>query len=247
MSIRYLIVLEKQLEKMGRKIKTFDQIVDDAFKLVFAEKERRIVYTTGVGGLEAHVESFLKEGMSVQDALSFVDIGDYEGSPIFMMMNKPKQMNNKALFIDLDGTIIKTKSGETFPKNIDDWEFIDGVLSRIRLYRDNGYHICIVTNQAGIELGYITKEQFETKIDSICKEIEQYIGHSVNYSYCGYGTSYYRKPNPGFAYQFALELELDLRKSVMVGDMESDAKFAKNAMIGTYMDIKDFLEYKTIV
>ena len=31
--------------------------------------------------------------------------------------------NKKILFADLDGTLIKTKSGETFPKGIWDMEF----------------------------------------------------------------------------------------------------------------------------
>ena len=31
-------------------------------------------------------------------------------------------MNVKILFSDLDGTIIETKSGATFPKDADDWK-----------------------------------------------------------------------------------------------------------------------------
>lgn len=148
---------------------------------------------------------------------------------------------NKALFLDLDGTIIKTKSGQTFPNNLDDWDIIEGILPRIRAYKEAGYYICIVTNQGGIEQGYITKEQFETKLERISKEIEQYIGIGVNSMWCGNMKSYFRKPNPGMAYQLALELELNLRESVMVGDMDSDEKFAKLAHIGVYQDVKDFI------
>lgn len=148
---------------------------------------------------------------------------------------------NKALFLDLDGTLIKTKSGNTFPKDIDDWEFKDYMLPLIKKFRDEGYNICIVSNQGGIELGYITQEQFERKMKKIEEELEQYIGGGVNHHYCGNTRSYFRKPLPGMAYQLAIALELSLRESIMVGDMESDAKFAKNAYIGTYYDVDDFI------
>lgn len=154
-----------------------------------------------------------------------------------------KPMKEKALFLDLDGTLIRTRSGNIHPENIDDWEFMSRkVLIAIKKYREAGFHICIVANDGGIELGHYTKEQIETKLDCISKELEQYIGQTVNYAFCGNMESYMRKPNPGMAYRFALELELSLRDSVMVGNTETDAKFAKNAYIGTYLDVEDFMK-----
>lgn len=149
---------------------------------------------------------------------------------------------NRALFLDLDGTLIETKSGETFPKDINDWKFKEGILPTVKKYRDRGFNVCIVTNQAGIERGYITKEQLEQKLDTIERELEQYLGGGVNHAYCGNTRSYFRKPYPGMAYQLAIALELSLRDSVMVGDMDSDAKFAKNAYIGTYYDVNHFID-----
>lgn len=152
-------------------------------------------------------------------------------------------MKEKALFLDLDGTLIRTKSGSKYPENIDDWEFMSRkVLIAIKKYKEEGFHICIVANDGGIELGHYSKEQITTKLDCISKELEQYIGQTVNYAFCGNMESYMRKPNPGMAYRFALELELNLRNSVMVGNSETDAKFAKNAFIGTYLDVEDFMK-----
>lgn len=149
---------------------------------------------------------------------------------------------NKALFLDLDGTIITTKSGDTFAKNIDDWKFLPNVLNRIKFYADEGYIICIVTNQGGIELGYITKEDFEAKFSAIIAEIEQFIRTDVNALYCMYMDGYYRKPNPGMAYQLAQELSLNLKNSIMVGDSDSDKEFADNAGIGNFMFATDFTQ-----
>lgn len=115
---------------------------------------------------------------------------------------------SKALFLDLDGTIIETKSGETFPKDINDWKFKKGILNKIKEYVEDNYRIIIVTNQDGIDEGYITPTEISYKLSSITKQIEfyclnfydlikmkevkYYISPSLNCSN--------RKPSPNFAF-----------------------------------------------
>src|SRR5688500_5670400 len=135
---------------------------------------------------------------------------------------------NKALFLDLDGTLICVKSGSEFPKDLNDWMFIPKVVSKVAQYHNDGYIICIVTNQGGIELGHVTSVDMENKLRIISEELESEIGIGVNTIYCPYMESYHRKPNPGMAYTLALELSIDLRESIMVGDAESDKLFAYN-------------------
>lgn len=144
----------------------------------------------------------------------------------------------------MDGTIIKTKSGEQFSKTVDDWQFISGVLPSIKRFSDRGYLICIVSNQGGIELGYTTNEFISTKFNSVQKEIEQYIKTDVNVVYCQSMEHYDRKPNPGMAYFLARELSIDLKQSVMVGDSESDKDFAINAGIAGFLKVEQFVEHE---
>lgn len=82
---------------------------------------------------------------------------------------------SKVLFIDLDGTIIETKSGMEFPKDRNDWKFKVGILDKLGKYYLDGYKIHIVTNQAGIDKGYILPVDFSYKIDSIVKQISAYL------------------------------------------------------------------------
>ena len=81
---------------------------------------------------------------------------------------------NKALFLDLDNTIIQTKSGETFPVDAKDWKFKRGSLQKIEDYYSDGYKICNITHQAGINEGYVKPSDFKNKILEIRqnKEIE---------------------------------------------------------------------------
>jgi histidinol phosphatase-like enzyme len=67
------------------------------------------------------------------------------------------EIKKTVLFADLDGTIITTVSGETFPTFIGDMKFVDGFLPALKRFKEeNGAtHLLIVTNQAGIEKGYI--------------------------------------------------------------------------------------------
>lgn len=148
----------------------------------------------------------------------------------------------KALFADLDNTVIETESGRKFPIHSDDWKLIPEILPFIKKYTDNGYRLIIVSNQGGIESGYLTDVTFKNKIEAICKLIEKVNKlkkNSISFFYCKEMEGYNRKPNPGMAYEAALEYELDLSQCVMVGDYKTDEGFAKNAQIPLYIDIMD--------
>ena len=56
----------------------------------------------------------------------------------------------KVLFIDLDGTLIKTISGKTFPEDITDFRIQLPVLDKIIEKIPNLIYFFIVTNQGGI-------------------------------------------------------------------------------------------------
>ena len=56
------------------------------------------------------------------------------------------------IFSDLDGTLINTVSGETFPKGIWDMQIRFEVLDKIKEIKPKC--LLIVTNQGGIEKGF---------------------------------------------------------------------------------------------
>jgi len=148
---------------------------------------------------------------------------------------------NKAVFLSLDGTIVKTKSGREFPRDSKDWEFISTVLPKLKYLGDKGYIPCIVCNQGGIGSGKVAESEVSDRLMTIEKELEQWLGINVNTAYAPNLESYYRKPNPGMAYYLAIELHLSLRDSIMIGSTKIDSYFAKNAYIGTYYDVEDFI------
>lgn len=135
----------------------------------------------------------------------------------------------KGLFLDLDDTVITTKSGSKFPKNKDDWGFVPGILARIDAYVEHGYHIMIVSNQGGIEAGHVLLNDFRHKLRQVVNGIIVETGcpfarMGYRFSMSNNPDDYYRKPNPGMGYDLAMAYILDLSQSVMVGDASGRIK-----------------------
>lgn len=102
--------------------------------------------------------------------------------------------HKKVLFADLDGTLIDTILGNTFPKGIWDMQFKFDVLTAIKNY---GFEILIiVSNQGGIEQGFVDEIHFcKGKMNYIRFAIMEYLGIPVEYDYCKFNDkcNYFRK------------------------------------------------------
>lgn len=73
---------------------------------------------------------------------------------------------------DMDNTLIKTVSGNVFPKNIDDWQLNYSMIpSKLKSLYENGFKICIFTNQAGIESGKTSVDEMKRKIFMISQRL----------------------------------------------------------------------------
>lgn len=145
----------------------------------------------------------------------------------------------KALFLDLDHTLIAPRSGNTFPQDVNDWQFMRNVLSLLG-YRAARNHwdktpelFVIVTNQGGVAAGFQTKEEVETRIADVVAAMKNSFGREMEIPvYISYENNASRKPLPGLAIDAAAEHGIDLSASLMVGDMASDHAFAVNAGMG---------------
>ena len=163
----------------------------------------------------------------------------------------------KIIFSDLDGTLIKTKSGETFPKGIWDMEFRFDVLDTIKEMQPLA--VLIATNQGDIESGFVDIKAFEIKMEYIICALREYVGAFSEYTYCSCNDRDYdyRKPNTGMLVSLLHDAQThwfrceDITKEdcLMIGDASgkegqfsnTDKKTADNFGID-YMDVDDFVE-----
>lgn len=89
----------------------------------------------------------------------------------------------KVLFCDLDGTLIETISGATFPEGVWDMKLKFDVFDAIKNLDPE--EIFIVSNQGGIKKGYIKEDVFWTKLHYIQMCLSLYCGGKfVNLEYC---------------------------------------------------------------
>lgn len=174
-------------------------------------------------------------------------------------------MNKKIIFIDLDGTLIDTHSGETFPKGVWDmnikWDAWKALKSFVK--ENNTEFVCIVTNQGGIESGYVNEANWLDKFHYIQSALQEYLNHDNDIYVDVYGEyctsndkdDFDRKPNKGMLWHFIFRETgwydtRDIPKSemIMIGDAsgkenqfsDSDKKTAENFGID-YIDIGDII------
>ena len=135
------------------------------------------------------------------------------------------------LFLDRDG-VINTRLVDDYVKNINEFEFMPGVLDAFRIFAEKFGKIIIVTNQQGVGKGLMTMQDVELVHKFMLKEIENQKGRVDAIYVCPQLKSdpdNFRKPSPKMAYMAQHDFpEIDLDKSIMIGDMNSDLEFGKN-------------------
>ena len=146
----------------------------------------------------------------------------------------------KAIFLARDGTINKYVGFLTKP---DDFELIEGVAEAVRMINKSGYLAIVVTNQPVIARGDCTWEELQ----NIHNKMETELGkagafvdaiyvcpHHEDKGFDGERPEYKfdcacRKPKIGLLLQAAQDFNLDLSKSIMIGDSKRDVETGKNA------------------
>ena len=134
-----------------------------------------------------------------------------------------------ALFLDRDG-VINVDRGYVVKQ--EDFEFYPGIFELCRIAKSLGYLIFVVTNQSGIERGYYTEQNFLKLNDWMCTVFKAHGADIDKVYYCPFLYSTDRKPMPGMILRAAQEFDVDLSRSVLVGDKETDIQAGISAGVG---------------
>ena len=140
------------------------------------------------------------------------------------------------LFLDRDG-VINRRIVDDYVKQWEDFEFLPGVLESFHIFAQYFKRVFIVTNQQGIGKGLMTEDALQ-EVHLKAKEEIEAMGCPIDAIYfcpsLAAENSPRRKPNPGMAHQAKGEFpEINLSKSIMVGDSPSDMEFGHNAEMRT--------------
>ena len=144
-------------------------------------------------------------------------------------------MNKPHLFLDRDGVINTIEHG--FANTIEDFYFDEGALEALAILAPLFKPIVVVTNQAGIGYGFMTKKQLEDIHIHMVSEVERAGGRIDRVYYCPGKTSdapACRKPNTGMGLQAKEDFpNIDFNNSWMVGDQATDIEFGKRLNMKT--------------
>ncbi len=172
----------------------------------------------------------------IQDVY-FIDIGvpsDYnrvqqELSPVPLDL---KSVNKDwTLFLDRDG-VINYEKEDDYIRDWREFRFYEGVPEVFPLLSQKFGRIIIVSNQRGVGRGLMTEPDLRIIHEHMRQEIESAGGRIDSILYCTSPDNLHpdRKPNPGMAFHAQKEFpEIDLARSIMVGNKLSDMKFARHA------------------
>jgi len=139
--------------------------------------------------------------------------------------------------LDRDGTInedIGLTQSNVPPYCIKPEQFvpIKGSLEAIKIIRDKGHDVVILTNQSGIQKGIMDA----VDVDIVNNHMLQLLGNigcpSINglyYSTTPFKEDPYRKPNTGMFKRAEAEIGVDFSDGYYVGDKISDLKAAEKA------------------
>jgi len=131
----------------------------------------------------------------------------------------------KTVFLDRDGTINEEVHYLHRPEDL---KFLPGAAEAIRLLRNQGFKIVVITNQAGVARGYYTCEDVERLHRFMNEELKKQGAWIDAFYYCPHhpvhGVGIYkkecrcRKPGTGMFEMAEREIPVDKARSYMIGD-----------------------------
>jgi D-glycero-D-manno-heptose 1,7-bisphosphate phosphatase len=147
--------------------------------------------------------------------------------PVFAMMP------NKAVFLDRDGVINRPVivDGKPFPpRTVAEFEILPGVAQACADLKNAGYLLVVVTNQPDVGRGILQKEV----VEAIHKTMMGYLPID-RVEVCYHAGAEFgedckcRKPKPGMLINAAGAVDIDLVRSLMIGDRWRDVDCGKRA------------------
>jgi D-glycero-D-manno-heptose 1,7-bisphosphate phosphatase len=140
-----------------------------------------------------------------------------------------------AVFLDRDGVVIENRPA--YVRTWEDVEFFEQALEALAALAGRPVKVILVTNQSGVGRGLIADTAARAIGDRLVMEIEGRGGRIDGVYMCPHAPEVgcaCRKPRPGLILEAAAAHDIDLSRSILVGDAVTDLQAASAAGVGRY-------------
>lgn len=146
-----------------------------------------------------------------------------------------------AIFLDRDNTLT---FDEGYCHKVEDFAWMPGAVEALRLFHKAGLPVFIVTNQSGIARGIFDKQDMQAFNDHLCAQAEKEGALIQDIAFCPHHPDAAdeemrhctcRKPDTGLFTYLAAKWQIDLHRSVMIGDRDTDIMAGEKAGCHAYL------------
>ena len=153
---------------------------------------------------------------------------------------------DKVAFLDRDG-VINVEVHHLC--KIEELKLIDGAREAIKILKDNGFKIVVITNQSVVSRGYLSYQGLHEINQVLNKMVDDMIDGFYSCPHLSTDYCRCRKPQIGLFENAKRSYNIDYDNSYMVGDKRSDILAGYNAGLKTisvktgYGETSDFADY----
>ncbi len=140
---------------------------------------------------------------------------------------------NPAIFLDRDGVLIENRSD--YVRSWKQAVVYAGAVEALAAASRSGYKVVMVTNQSGVGRGLMPVEAAEDINRRLVLEVHKAGGRIDVVCMCVHAPEQRcqcRKPKPGMLLRAAQMLDIDLQRSIMIGDALTDVEAGRAAGVG---------------
>lgn len=143
-------------------------------------------------------------------------------------------MSRPAVIFDRDG-VINLSPGAGYVLRWADFHFSPGIIEALALCRKRGYALVLATSQQGVGKKLMTQADLDHIHEQMQGQLRQHQAEFDSLHACTCLKTdpdcTCRKPSPEMILHAAAELDLDLSRSLLVGDADRDIEMGQNAGI----------------
>jgi D-glycero-D-manno-heptose 1,7-bisphosphate phosphatase len=151
-------------------------------------------------------------------------------------------IDRKTIFLDRDGVINRDYG---YVHTIKKFRWLPKIIETIKFFNDNNFYVFVISNQSGIGRGMYSEKSVFKLHNWINNKLKNFGAHVDDFFIAPYfreskkyGSSFHknrRKPNFGMVYEAKKKWKVNLKKSFILGDQESDLELARRLRIKGFL------------